>query len=523
MGRPLSEVDWTEAGRLASYHCTQQEIADFFEVSINTLERACIRDLGTTFGEFFAQKKGQLKPRLRKIQWTLALQGNASMAIFLGKQHLNQVDTPADVAILEAIQQAGMTKDQALELIRGAADKIQAMPKRSYEDFVAVAGYPPPKPPQIDMYKFGLEETVPRMILGARGYGKTDYVTIMGVAYDLYLNPRTATNLIITKSRERNASMINEIRMAAEKNGVAFDIANQSTLRVHGLEGKDHSVSAVTVKTISLRGRHPKRVIMDDPVTEDDTSEATRATVKAKWNEINKLVSNILVIGQPAHKYDLYADLRPKLKKMELPYGTIPSLDPDLDAQRLAGVDEASISMSYKLIVPDEGTIPFDGVKYIDQFPKGDTAVAFIDPSHEGGDFTAISIVKMYMQGVAVVGYLYKKAWNHCLDEMTSHLRAHNVARLAFETNALGDQPVIMLREAMKDTGIGIVGRKSLDNKHARIMNAGAYAHLIHLAKESHSAYIKQVVQYEYGAKNDDAPDSLASCLAWIGLIRSAR
>jgi hypothetical protein len=43
---------------------------------------------------------------------------------------------------------------------------------------------------------------------------------------------------------------------------------------------------------------------------------------------------------------------------------------------------------------------------------------------------------------------------------------------------------------------------------------------LIHLSKESDSQYLDQVVQYEYKAKHDDAPDSLASCLQWIGLIR---
>jgi hypothetical protein len=256
---------------------------------------------------------------------------------------------------------------------------------------------------------------------------------------------------------------------------------------------------------------------MDDPVTEDDVSEATRSHVMRVYNEINKLCSDVLIIGQPAHKFDLYGHLRPLLKKLEVPHGTIPELDHDLEAQRAAGVDEASIQASYFLNVVSESASPFEKIKYLDKFPIGESAVAFIDPSHEGGDYTALSILKAHFEGVAVVGFVWKKAWNHCLDDMAKRLTQFNVKRLAFETNALGDQPVIMLRQLFPG---GVVGRKSTNNKHSRIMAAGAYAHLIHLSRESDKAYINQVTQYEYKAKHDDAPDSLATALEWIGLIR---
>jgi hypothetical protein len=77
-----------------------------------------------------------------------------------------------------------------------------------------------------------------------------------------------------------------------------------------------------------------------------------------------------------------------------------------------------------------------------------------------------------------------------------------------------------MLRDLLRGSGIGVVGKDSVMNKHAKIMAAGAYSHLIHLSKESDRSFIDQTVQYEYGAQVDDAPDSLASCLEWIGLIR---
>lgn len=392
-------------------------------------------------------------------------------------------------------------------------------PKKTFKEFCVIAGYPEPFEKQIEMMNFGINGTDPRMILGARGYGKTDYITILGVAYALYLD-RNLTTLIMSKSKERNASMLKEIQTACEKNGITFSKANTNCLRVDGILGKDHSVSAVTIRSVSLRGRHPKLVIMDDPVTEDDTSEATRLVVEKKWYEINKLVKNILIIGQPAHKFDLYAKLRPLLNKMEVKHGEIPQLDHDLDAQRLAGVSEESIQASYFLEIKNQGSTPFDKIKYIDSFPTGESAVAFIDPSYTGGDYTALTIMKAHFDGVAAVGFVWKKAWNHCLEDMAPHLLKYNVKRIAFETNNLGDQPVQMLQSILHGAGVGVVGKVSTLEKHSKIMSAGSFAHLIHLSRESDKIYTDQVAQYEYRSKHDDAPDSLASCLEWIGLIR---
>jgi hypothetical protein len=198
-------------------------------------------------------------------------------------------------------------------------------------------------------------------------------------------------------------------------------------------------------------------------------------------------------------------------------------LDHDLEAQRLAGVDEASIQASYFLKIMADGAVPFENIQYLTKFPKAEAAVAFIDPSFKGGDYTAVTIMKAYMQGVAVVGFAYKKAWNHCIDEIVDQLKTYSVKRLAFETNSLGDQPLDVLRTALRQLGIGVVGWTSNTNKHSRIMVAGSYAHMIHLSKESDAEYTKQVTQYEYNAKHDDAPDSLASCLTWVGLIRGKK
>jgi len=392
--------------------------------------------------------------------------------------------------------------------------------KKTFEEFCIDARYPQPYPQQVEMMKFGMADSEPRLLLGARGYGKSDYVTVLGCAYDVYLNGASSTNLIISKSKTRNTAMLQEIANALKANGVELEKENSSCIRIKGMQGKDHSVEVITIKS-SFRGRHPKRIIMDDPVTEEDTSEAMRILVKKKYDEAYKLCKNIVIIGQPAHAFDLYAELRPTLNKMEVPWGAIPELDADLEAMKLAGVDSHSIEMSYHLRIPTEGHSIFSNIRYVDVFPQGDT-VAFIDPS-DGGDYTAVSIFKGYMDGVAVQGHTFKKAWYHALDEMVPILRARNVRKLCFETNCTGTQPLIQLRQLLGPLGIGVVGVHSDTNKHAVIQSAGSYAHMIHLSKESDRVYTDQVVKYEYNSKHDDAPDSLARGLVWMGLIRGKK
>lgn len=392
----------------------------------------------------------------------------------------------------------------------------------TFLEFCERAGYPEPYEQQIEMVNFGIHGGVQRLLLGSRGYGKTDYVVILGLAYEVYKQPTTYRALIVTKSDERNTSIISEIAKACEANGVRFEKRNTSCLRASGLIGKDNSVSVATLGSVSFRGRHPDIIVLDDPVTEEDVSPATRAKAQRVYNELNKLTQNILIIGQPVHKQDLYETLRPLVKKSVVPWGSIPELDIDLEALSAAGVSRESISASYHLKVISENPTPFEGVKYLDVYPAAGTSVAFIDPSFEGGDYTAMTIAKAHFDGIAIKGRTFKRAWNHCLDEIVAESIACGVKRICFETNSLGDMPIELLRAALP-AGIGVVGKKSTNNKHSRIMNAGVFAHLIHLSKTSDREYISQVTGYEYNAKYDDAPDSLASLLEWLGLIRGKR
>lgn len=507
-GPEPTQINWEEFDKLVSYQCTQIEVAAFFDISVDTLERACEAQRGVKLADIWDKRKLTGKVRLRKIQFAIAEgkgAGAATMAIYLDKKMFPE-ETPRDPP-------PGFQASMANAL-------AQPVQKKTFVQFCIDAGYPAPFTAQVGMYEFAFFGHEPRLLLGARGYGKTDYVTILGTAYDVYcawFDQTETSNLIISKSKTRNASMIEEIANALMLNGVALSKKNSSVIRVQGHKGKDHSVEAITIKS-SFRGRHPVRILMDDPVTEEDTSEAMRILVKKKYDEAYKLSKNLVIIGQPAHAFDLYAELRPTLKKLEVPHGSIPELDADLALMKLAGVDENSIEMSYHLKIPTKGASIFANLNFTDHFPDGPT-VAFIDPS-DGGDYTAVTVARGYMAGVAVKGKAWKRAWYHCLDELVAFLVEAKVVAVRFETNKHGNQPVEQLQAVLGPLGIGVEGHASVTTKVSVIEAAGSYAHLIHLSKQSDRVYTDQVVRYEYSSKHDDAPDSLARCLEWMRLIR---
>lgn len=505
-GRKKVQLNWDEVNKLISYQCTQEEVAAFFDITVDTLVRCVEDDFGLSISDFWSKKKAVGRLKLRKLQLALVERGGpgaATMAIWLDKK-MNPDENP----------------DKPVE---PPPPQNQApLNKVDFETFCENAGYPEPFEKQCEMreFAFDLYQNEPVLILGSRGYGKTDYLTALGVAYDVYLNPTTTSNLIITLSSIRNTAIMEEIENALLKNGVELEKSNAKVLRVKGLIGKDHSVEALTMKS-SFRGRHPKRIIMDDPVTEEAVSEALRKLVKRKYNEAYKLCENMVIIGQPAHQFDLYADIEEGVRTLRVPYGSIPELDPDLEAMKIAGVDETSIQMSYHLKIPKDGASIFSNLKRVDKMPVGPT-VAFIDPA-DGGDYTAITVGKQYLDGFAAWGKCYKKAWYHCLDDLAKVLKERGVKKLAFETNATGTQPIGQLRKAFAPLGIGVVGVHSTTNKHSTILAAGSYAHLIHLSRDSEKVYTEQVIRYEEGAKHDDAPDSLARMLEWLGLIRGRK
>ena len=100
-GRPRKEIDKDTFEKLCALFCTEDDIADFFECSVDTISRWCQRTYHTTFADIYRKKRAKGKVSLRRMQFESAQKGNATMQIWLGRNYLGQSERQ------EAEQQEG--------------------------------------------------------------------------------------------------------------------------------------------------------------------------------------------------------------------------------------------------------------------------------------------------------------------------------------------------------------------------------------------------------------------------------
>ena len=88
VGRDKKVIPPEEVYKLAQIGCKDKEIAEWFGIDSNTLRY--------NFSVELLKGRETLKHSLRRAQINVALNGNPTMLIFLGKQLLGQSDQPID-------------------------------------------------------------------------------------------------------------------------------------------------------------------------------------------------------------------------------------------------------------------------------------------------------------------------------------------------------------------------------------------------------------------------------------------
>lgn len=85
-GKNQKVVPPDDVYRLAAFGCNDKEMAQWFQIKEDTLRY--------NFAEYIEKGRADLKHRLRSAQVKLALGGNATMLIWLGKNVLGQSENP---------------------------------------------------------------------------------------------------------------------------------------------------------------------------------------------------------------------------------------------------------------------------------------------------------------------------------------------------------------------------------------------------------------------------------------------
>ena len=84
-----AQIDEAELEKLCAMQATDEELASFFGVTTRTIER---KRKSPKFAAIMERGKAKGRLSLRRAQFRLLEQGNATMGVWLGKQYLGQKD-----------------------------------------------------------------------------------------------------------------------------------------------------------------------------------------------------------------------------------------------------------------------------------------------------------------------------------------------------------------------------------------------------------------------------------------------
>jgi hypothetical protein len=92
MGRKRITIDWDEVDKMLEAGCTGTEIAAALGMHPETLYGRCEQDNNIGFSDYLAQKRASGARLLKMKQFEIAMSGDKTMLIWLGKQYLDQTE-----------------------------------------------------------------------------------------------------------------------------------------------------------------------------------------------------------------------------------------------------------------------------------------------------------------------------------------------------------------------------------------------------------------------------------------------
>jgi Asp-tRNA(Asn)/Glu-tRNA(Gln) amidotransferase A subunit family amidase len=92
MARPKKPFDWSKLDAILQYGACLADCADIMDVSEDTVERQIKKEHNLRFAEYRLKKMSKMRVGILKKQVEVAMSGNVTMLIWVGKQYLGQVD-----------------------------------------------------------------------------------------------------------------------------------------------------------------------------------------------------------------------------------------------------------------------------------------------------------------------------------------------------------------------------------------------------------------------------------------------
>ncbi len=92
LGAPEKEFNWKLLDSVLQFGARLIDCSDMLELSDDTIQRRIKKEHDCTFSEYRNRKMSKMRMKLLQKQYDVAMKGNVSMLIWLGKNHLGQSD-----------------------------------------------------------------------------------------------------------------------------------------------------------------------------------------------------------------------------------------------------------------------------------------------------------------------------------------------------------------------------------------------------------------------------------------------
>lgn len=261
----------------------------------------------------------------------------------------------------------------------------------------------------------------------------------------------------------------------------------------------------------SLTGKHFDRIFTDDIVNlKDRQSKAERDQTKAVYQELQNIKNRggrIYNTGTPWHKEDCFT-LMPNAEKWDYKRtGLISEEEINNIRQRMTA---SLFAANYEL-----RHIAAEDVIFTDPVQNGDPAMieqgdCHVDAAYGGEDYTAFTIFKKRGDKYYLLGKLWHKHVDDCMDEICRLREQYNCGKIFCEDN--GDKGY--LAKDLRKRGERAVTYHESMNKFVKITSylKNAWIDVIFVTGTDEE-YINQICDYNENAEHDDAPDSAASAV----------
>lgn len=258
----------------------------------------------------------------------------------------------------------------------------------------------------------------------------------------------------------------------------------------------------------SLTGKHFDRIFTDDIVNVNDRmSKAERERTKTVYQELQNIKNRggrIFNTGTPWHADDCFS-IMPAPEKWDC-YST--GLMTEEDVSEVKERMTASLfACNYEL-----RHIASEDVIFLNPQTGAEASLAeqgdgHIDAAYDGSDFTAYTLVRKEDGIYYVLGKLWSKHVDDCLDEIQAIHARFNAGKIFVEDNA--DKGY--LGKELRRRGERVVIYHENMNKFLKITSyLKSEWKNIRFVEGTDKAYIEQVCDYNENSEHDDAPDSLA-------------